>query len=165
MTSTDLGNQCFKTCSWIPLTMVKSLLLNSALLEIKIPAFNCSYTFSVLNKIRNPLTVWGIHLHLRIPLTLCGFHLQLRNPDQQAIFACCRIRKKTNVPTKFLLQVYVCGIHWNFVCGIHLHFGTYFKTCLWNPGTYRHKIGILSSAEFGLVMITNHKCVTVVFDP
>ena len=42
MTSTDLGNQGFETCSWIPLTMVKSLLLNSALLEIRIPdlAFN-----------------------------------------------------------------------------------------------------------------------------
>ena len=38
MTSMDLGNQCFKTCSWIPLTMVKPLLLNSALLEIRIPA-------------------------------------------------------------------------------------------------------------------------------
>ena len=35
---TDLCNQCFKTCSWILLTMIKSLLLNSALLEIRIPA-------------------------------------------------------------------------------------------------------------------------------
>ena len=35
---TDLSNQCFKTCSWIPLAMVKSLLLNSASLEIRIPA-------------------------------------------------------------------------------------------------------------------------------
>ena len=31
---TDLGNQCFKTCSWIPLAIVKSLLLISALLEV-----------------------------------------------------------------------------------------------------------------------------------
>ena len=38
MTSTDLDNQCFKNCSWIPLTMDKSLFLNSALLEIRIPA-------------------------------------------------------------------------------------------------------------------------------
>ena len=37
VTSTDLGNYCFRTCSWIPLTMVKSLLLNSALLEIRFP--------------------------------------------------------------------------------------------------------------------------------
>ena len=36
--STDLGNQCFKTWSWFSLTTVKSLLLNSALLEIRIPA-------------------------------------------------------------------------------------------------------------------------------
>ena len=82
MTSTELGNKCFKTCSWIPLTMVKSLLLNSALLEIKIlaPAFNCSYASSVLNKSRTPLTVCGIRLHLQAPLTFCGIHLQLRNP-------------------------------------------------------------------------------------
>ena len=35
---TDLGNQCFKTCSWIPLAMFKSLLLNSASLEIRTSA-------------------------------------------------------------------------------------------------------------------------------
>ena len=65
MTSMDLGNQCFKTCSWIPLTMVKPLLLNSALLEIRIPAQllivhmqvhywkkNSKYTYCL----RNPLT-------------------------------------------------------------------------------------------------------------
>ena len=28
------------------------------------------------------------------------------------------------------------------------------KTCVWNPGTYRHKIVRLSSAYFGLVMLT-----------
>ena len=28
---------------------------------------------------------------------------------------------------------------------------TCLKTCLWNPGTYRHKIVLLSSAQFGLV--------------
>ena len=121
---------------------------------------------SVINKnaestynLRNPLTFadsaykfCGFHLHLRIPLKFCGIHLQLRNPEQLAIFACCGIRNKTNVPTKFTLQAYGCGIHWNFVCGIHLHFGTYFKTCLWNPGTYRHKTVLLSSAQFGVVM-------------
>ena len=32
-----------------------------------------------------------------------------------------------------------------------LTFWYIFKTCLWNPGTYRHKI--LSSAQFGLAMI------------
>ena len=29
---------------------------------------------------------------------------------------------------------------------------TCLKTCIWNPGTYRHKIVRLSSAQFGLVM-------------
>ena len=138
-------------------------------IESNIPplAFNCSYASSVINKnaestynLRNPPTFADFaykfcefHLHLRIPLTFCGIHLQLRNPEQLAIFACCGIRSKTNIPKKFRLQVYVCGIHWNFVCGIHLHFGTYFKTCLWNPGIYRHKIVLLSSTPFGLVML------------
>ena len=140
MTSTDLGNQCFKF-----------LLLNSALLEIRISAlaFNCSYASSVLNKIRNPLTVCGIRLHLRIPRTFCGIHLQLRNREQLAILACCGIRDTTNVPTKFSLPSNVRG---NFVGGIHLHFGTCLKISFWNPGTYRHKIVRLSSAQFVLVM-------------
>ena len=78
MTSTDLGNQCIKTCCWIPLTKVlKSLLLNSALLEIRIQAvaFICSYASSILNKTRNPLTVCGIH-----PLTFAESSIILRNP-------------------------------------------------------------------------------------
>ena len=129
MTSTDLGNQCFKTCSWIPLTMVKFLLLNSALLEIRVPdlAFNCSYASSVLNKIRNPLTARGIRLNLRIPLTFCGIHLQLRNPKQLAIFACWGIHDTANVPTKFTLHSNVRGIHGSFVSGIPLTFWTMFK--------------------------------------
>ena len=40
-----------------------------------------------------------------------------------------------------------------FVSGIHLHFKTSLKISFWNPGTYRHKIVRLSSAQFGLVMI------------
>ena len=142
MISSDFGNQCLKTCSWIPLIMVKSLLLNSALLEIRIPAlaFNSSYASLVLKKTRNPVT-------------FCGIHLQLRNPKQLAIYACCGIRDTTNVPTKFTLHSYVRGIHGNFVSGIHLHFGTCLKTSFWNPRTYRHKIVRLSSAQFGLVMI------------
>ena len=40
--------------------------------------------------------------------TFCGIHLLLRIPQQQAIFACCGIRNKTNVPINFTLQVYVC---------------------------------------------------------
>ena len=71
MTSTELVKQCFQICLWIPLTIVKSLLLISSLLKIRIPAltFNCSYATSVINKIQDPLTVCGFHLHLRFPLT------------------------------------------------------------------------------------------------
>ena len=110
-TSTYLFNKCFEICWWIPLTMVKSLSLNSTLLQIKTPSlvFICSYASSVINKILNPLTV-------------CEIRLQLRNPEQQAIFVCWGIRNKTNVLTKFTLQVYVCGIHWKFF--------------VWNPLTF-----------------------------
>ena len=119
--------------------------------------FNCSYTSSVLNKIRNPLTICGICLHLRNPLTFavpalfCGSQLQLRN-QQLVIFACCGIRDTTNVPTKFTLPSYVRGIHGSFVSGIHLHFGTCLKISFWNPETNRQKIVRLSSAQLGLLM-------------
>ena len=56
---------------------------------------------------------------LLIPLTLSGISLELRKPEQLALFACCGIRSKTNVPAKFTLQVLVRGIHGNFVSGIH----------------------------------------------
>ena len=115
-------------------------------------AFNCSYASSVLNKIRNPLTVCGTRLHLRLPLTFCGIHLQLRNPKQLAMFACCGIRDTTYVPTKLTLHSYIHGIHGSFARGVYLHFGTCLKISFWNPGTYRHKIVRLSSAQFGLVM-------------
>ena len=140
--------------------MIKSLLLNSALLEIRIPAraFNCSYASSVLNKTRKPLTVCGIRLHLRIPLTFCGVHLQLRNLKLIAVFACCGIRDTTNMPTNFTLHSYVSEIHGNFVSGIHLHFSKRLKISFWNPDrTYRHKIVRLSSAQFSLVMFQNQK--------
>ena len=50
------NNQSFKICLWVALTMVRSLLLNSALLKIRIPALasNCSYE---INKIREPVTL------------------------------------------------------------------------------------------------------------
>ena len=143
MTSVDLVNQCLKICSGIPLTRVKSLLLNSA----------SAIASSVVNKFRNSFIVCGIRLQLlHIPLSLCGIHLHLRNSDQLAIFACCEIRNQLNKPTKLTLQVYVHGIHVNLVSGIHLHFGTCFNIYLWNPGTYRHKIVRLSTAQFGLVI-------------
>ena len=100
-----------------------------------------------------------MHLHfanstyiLWNPLTFWGIHIQLRNPEQLAVFACCGIRNKINVATKFTLQVVLRGIHETFVSGIHLHFGTCLKICLWNPRTYRHKTVRLSSAQFGFLM-------------
>ena len=108
MTSTDLVNQCFKICSRISLTIVNPLILKSALLKMRIPALalNCPYEISVINKIRNPLTVCGFHLHFAIPLTFCGIILQLRNPEQLAIFACCGIRDTTNVLTNFCVSFF-----------------------------------------------------------
>ena len=81
---------------------------------------------------RNPLTICEVNLQFAESAYICGFRIQIlriplifvdstyilrnpliqsRNPEQLAIFACCGIRNKTNVPTKFTLQVYVCGIH------------------------------------------------------
>ena len=109
--------------------MIESLLLNSALLEMRIPvlAFNCSYASSVLNKILESLTVCGIRLHLWIRLTFCGTHLHLRIPKLLVFSACCGIRDTTNVPKKFTLDSYVRGIHGSFVSGIHLDFGTWIR--------------------------------------
>ena len=78
----------------------------------------------------NPQIVSGISINLRNPLTfaestyICGIRLQLRNPELLAKFSCCEIRDKTNVPTKFTLQVFVRGIHRNVVGGIHVYYGT-----------------------------------------
>ena len=132
MTSTELVKQCFQICLWIPLTIVKSLLLISSLLKIRIPAltFNCSYATSVINKIQDPLTFCGFHLHLRFPLTFA--------------------EKMTNKCADKIYVTIICTrIHGNFVSGIHLHF----RTCFWNPRTYRHTIVRLSRAHFGLVML------------
>ena len=63
--------------------MLKSLLLNSELLKITIPAlvfFKCSYASKAINNFRNSLTVRGIRLHiLRITLTLAVSTYILRN--------------------------------------------------------------------------------------
>ena len=57
--------------------------------------------------------------------------VHLRNPEQLPIFARCGIRNIINVPTQFILELFVRGILWIFVSGIRLQFGAYFKTCLW----------------------------------
>ena len=93
MTSTDLVNKCFEICSWIPLTMVKSLPLNSALLLTKNPAlaFNCSYASSEKNSessysLRNPLTFADSFYILWNPITVTesittSYIRLLRNPQ------------------------------------------------------------------------------------
>ena len=70
MVSTDLVYQRYEICSWILLTLIKSLLLNSALTKTRIPAlaFNCPYAHSVSKEVRSTLTTCGCHLHLRNPL-------------------------------------------------------------------------------------------------
>ena len=78
---------------------------------------------------RNRQILSGIRKSLRNQLTICKFHC-------------------------FSLQVFVRGSHRNVVGGIRLHFGTCLKVSLWNPGTYRHKIVRLCSAQFDLVMIS-----------
>ena len=129
--------------------MVNCLLLNSAI----------AYGSSVINKFLNPLTVSGIHLHLRIWLTnfadstyIFRDPLAVAESRTTSKFVCCGISNKLNVPTKFALQVYIRGFHVNFVSRIHVHIATVLNFCLWNPGTCRHKIVRLSSAQFGLVM-------------
>ena len=140
MTTIDSVNQYLYVCSWIPLTMVKSLLLNSA----------SAYARSVINKFLNSFTVFRFRLQvLRIPLIFADSTYILRNPltvveSRTTSYICLlRIRNKFKVPRKFTLQVYVRGIH--------LQFGTCLNTCLWNP--FRHKIKRLSSAQFGLLMV------------
>ena len=97
---------------------------------------------------------------LQNPLKFAESIYILRNPltvaEPRTTSYICLLRnskKKTNVPTKFTLQVFVREIHENFVIGIHIHFETCLKICLWSPGTYRHKIVRLYGAQFGLVMI------------
>ena len=86
------SQQMFDNCSWIPLTMVKPLPLNSALLYIRTPAlaFNCSYASSRINETLNSLTFAEY---------TTSYICVLRNPQQK------------RCADKITLQVYVCGIH------------------------------------------------------
>ena len=83
---------------------------------------------------------------------ICGIRFHSQNPEQLPLFSCRGLRDKTNVHTKFTLQAFDRGIDGNFANEIPLLFVTRLKTCLWNPGTYRHKILRLSSAQSGLVI-------------
>ena len=121
MASTDLVNQCFKNCAWIPQTMVMSLLLNSSLLKVRIPAlaFNSSYASSKIDRSLNPLTVCGIRLNLRIPLTNCadsfyncGFHLHFVESTSTAEFRTTSFIRLLRKPqrNKCADKIYVTGI-------------------------------------------------------
>ena len=154
--------------------MVRSLLLKSALLWIRILAliFDCSYAKSAVNRIRNSLTVCGIGLQMRIPLAniadssyICGFHLHfvestyiLLNPltifesrsDSSIGFVWSPLHNKCtdkNNVIGFCTRILRKFCWWN-----HSNFGTCIKMCLWNPETYRHKSVRLLSAQFGLVL-------------
>ena len=86
---------------------------------------------------------------MKFPVTFCGINLYLGIPEQLAIFARCGILSKTNVPTKFTLQVFVRTrnpikfSYWDPII-----FGTELKTCLWYPKKHRNEIRGLYSAQF-----------------
>ena len=84
---------------------------------------------------RIPQIVSGTRINFWNPFTFAKIYLHLRKPEQLLIFTCCGIGN-----TKFTSKVFLRGGRWNFISKIHLHFGTCSKTCLWNPGTYKHKI-------------------------
>ena len=52
----------------------------------------------------------------------------MRILEQLSVFARCRIRNKTNKPTKSTLQVFVRVIRGNLSSVIHLHFETNLRT-------------------------------------
>ena len=95
---------------------------------------------------------WNPHF-VFVFLIFADSNYSLRIPEQLAISACCGIRNKTIVPTKFTLQLIVRGIHETFVNVIHLLFGTCLKICRWDPVTHRLKTVRLSSAQFVLIML------------
>ena len=136
MTSTDLGNQCFKTCSLIPMTRVKTLLLNSALLEIRIPA-----QLLIVHMQVQIWTKFGIHLQfLRNLLTFADSTYFLRNPltvaESRTTSYTCLLRNAQQ--NKCADKIYVTGISMQ----------NPLKFCLWNESTYiwehilRHVTGI-----------------------
>ena len=117
--------------SYIELLRNPQLLAESAIYKwnpkLQVESANCKWNPQTVSRIRFclriPLEFADSTYNLRIPLTFCGISLQLRNPERLATFACCRFRNKTNVPTKFTLQLFVRGIHKIFVSGTHLHIG------------------------------------------
>ena len=149
VTSVDLVDQCFELCSWIPLTIVKSLLLNSA----------SAYSSSVINKFLNSFTVCGSRLKfLRIPLRFADSIYILRNPltvaESRTTSYLCLLRNPQQI--KSADTIYVTSIctrnprksfKWN-----PLAFWNMFKCLSLESRNMQTKIVRLSSAQFGLVM-------------
>ena len=115
--------------------------------------------------------VWAKSAHCKqTPQIVSGIRINLQNPLKIAEsgtlsnITCWGISNKTNMPTKFTLQVFVRRILGNFLGGIHSQFGTSLdfrstKCCRWNPITFWNHSGIkehknvrLSRAQFGFVM-------------
>ena len=111
---------------------------------------NCKWKFKIVSGIRkvyedsancnrNPQIVSGIRMNLRNPLKFAEsgttiYIRSLRNPQQ---IQCVDKIYFPDICTQLSTEIFV---HWNFVTRIHLPFGTCLKTCLWNPGKYRHKL-------------------------
>ena len=123
MTSTDLSNQCSKTCLWIPLTMVKSLLLNSTLLEIRIPAQLSIVHMQVQYEQSSESTY-----SLRNPLTFADSAYILRNPpkvaESRTTSYICLLRNPQK--NKGADKIYVTSICMR----------NPLEFCLWNPLTF-----------------------------
>ena len=96
---------------------------------------------------------------LQIPLTFADCAYILRNPltvaESRTTSYICLLRNPHQ--NKWADKAYVTDICMRnplkFCLWNPLIFLSIFKTCLWNPGIYRQKIVLLSSAQFGLVMI------------
>ena len=127
MTSIDLVNQCFKVFLWIPLSMVKPLLLNSA----------SAYASSVISKFLNSFTVCGFRLQiLRIPLTIVDSTYIFQNPltvaESRTTSYICLLRNPQQ--NKCADKINVTSI-----CTRNPR-----KFCKWNPHTFWNMFKYLS---------------------
>ena len=93
------------------------------------------------------LTKFRIHLQFAESHYISGFRLQFAESTfslvaESATLQMCRQKLRYT-------HMYAESTE---VSGNHLHFGTCLKISFWNPGTNRHKIVRLSSAQIGLVL-------------
>ena len=146
MTSINLGNQCFKTCSWIPLTIVKFLLSNSALLETRIQA----QPLTVLLQVQY-WTKMGIRLQFAESTYIRGFRLHFTESTYKcgiqnnqlyllvAEFATKQICRQNLLHS----YMYAESTEMLFVESTYM-LEHIFKTCLSDPRTNRHNTVLLS---------------------